>query len=415
MNFQTLSTARRSTLAIAALIGTTVALAGTPANAQLTELDVLRQQILELQNKLTALEEAQKKVAAPAAPTVASSSKLPVTVSGLLQMHALGRLDDDRGGSSLKDTLRIRRGEIRITAPNITSNISGTVMFDLGKTSANGTNSSGTTVGTERNAILQELVLTWQAQKNANYNTFVDIGQYKVPFGYEGDLVSSGALQAVERALYYRSSVVNSSIRLAGDQRERGILVRGNVGEFDYNLGIFDGLGERQNTTDFDSNKALAARLIYKPKSLAGLQIGASYATGKVGNLNFLGATQRFERDLANAFVVYKKDKLTAQAEYFDVSVKGETTGTEVDGRSYYGSLGYLFTPQLEGVLRYDEFDANRDSDNAKTKESTLGLNYYIKGNNAKVQANLVKTDRPTSEGESQDNTELRVNFQVAF
>jgi hypothetical protein len=30
------------------------------------------------------------------------------------------------------------------------------------------------------------------------------------------------------------------------------------------------------------------------------------------------------------------------------------------DVRGYYGSLGYLFTPKIEGVFRYDSFDSAR-------------------------------------------------------
>ncbi len=431
----TFTSARRSTLAIAGLIGMSVALYGAPAHAQQSEVDVLRQQITELQLRLDKLEAAKIDVKA-VTPTVASASKTPVTFSGLLQVQGLYGLSGDQLGlaGNNKDTLRIRRGEIRITAPNITNNLAATAMLDLAKTTANGTASNGTTIGTERNAVLQEVMLTWQAQKAANYNTFVDVGQYKVPFGYEGDLVSSGALQLVERALFFRgngTAAGGSNIRLGGDQRELGARVRGNIGEFDYQIGAFQGLGERQNASggDLDSQTAVAARLIYKPKSIEGLQVGASYATGGLSGNN-LGAPFAFvaapgvtaasvDRKLANAFVAYKKDKITAQAEYFDIKLEGQegTSGTEVKGNAYYGSLGYLFKPQLEGVLRYDQYEANKDSAvDSTTKEATIGLNYYVKGNNAKVQANIVRVERPdTSTTLDPKSTELRVQFQLGF
>jgi hypothetical protein len=425
VNSLSLTSARRSTLAIAGLIGLSVALYGAPAHAQQTEIDVLRQQLAELQARLDKLEAAKIDVKA-VTPTVASASKTPLNISGLLQVQGLGGLGGDQVSlaSNNKSTLRLRRGEIRLTVPNITNNVSGTMQLDFAKTQANGTSSSATTVGTERNSPLQEITLTWQAQKNAKYNTFVDIGQYKIPFGYESDLVSSPNVQTVERGLYYRSSLGgNSSIRLAGDQRDQGVRVRGNFGEFDYNLGAFLGLGERQNSVEYDSKTAIAARLIYKPKAIDGLQIGASYATGGItGTFSGPFSTSPtgpidVDRDLYNGFAVYKKDKLSLQGEYFKAKLNG-SNGTDIDAKSYYGLASYKLSPVLEGVVRYDEFDPSFNTANAITKEALVGLNYLIKGNNAKVQANLVRVDRTPATGDGAldpKSTELRVQFQVGF
>ncbi len=88
----------------------------------------------------------------------------------------------------------------------------------------------------------------------------------------------------------------------------------------------------------------------------------------------------------------------------------------------YYGHIGYLFTPKLEGIARYDYFDTNKNATNADGTDLTLGLNYYLKGNNAKVQLNLVRRNGDptalTGNGANDlrnDRYELRTNFQVAF
>lgn len=417
---------------VAGLVGLGFAFAGAPVQAQQSELDVLRQQIIEMQNKLTALEEAQKATAAKAAtPAMVTSSKMPVTVSGLLQVQYNSTLNDDRPGGASTDSFRLRRGEMRFTAPTILPNLSGTIQLDFAKTnafssSARGNSTLGSTIGGERNAVLQEIQLSYGLIKKPNASLSAEIGQAKLPFGYEGDLVSSGALQTVERALYFGSALgPGGVVRLAGDQRDTGLQLTGKFNDFEFRVGGYNGLGERQNTLDRDPSTSVVGRVLYRPKSLDGLLLGASYARGSVGGLN-LAATgapldlSDIERKLANAFAVYKKDKITAQAEYFDVKLDGEgPTGTSNfsrDARSYYGSFGYLFKPQFEGVLRYDEFDADKDSSNAKTKEATIGANYYLKGNNAKIQANIIKVDRPrATSGDSNDSVELRTNFQVAF
>jgi phosphate-selective porin len=95
------------------------------------------------------------------------------------------------------------------------------------------------------------------------------------------------------------------------------------------------------------------------------------------------------------------------------------------DIRGYYGSVGYRLTPKLEGVLRYDYLDANRDlGGDTEVRDIIAGLNYYIKGNNAKIQVNVLRRNGAEGLGNSvsnpssdiqNDRTELRANFQVAF
>jgi hypothetical protein len=99
----------------------------------------------------------------------------------------------------LSDTFRLRRGEIRITAPSITPRLSGTIMFDPAKAQFNRSASfgeSGSNTIRARDAILQEIQLSYLLKKAApgtQNNIYVDVGQYKIPVGYES-LLSSSAL-----------------------------------------------------------------------------------------------------------------------------------------------------------------------------------------------------------------------------
>jgi hypothetical protein len=121
------------------------------------------------------------------------------------------------------------------------------------------------------------------------------------------------------------------------------------------------------------------------------------------------------------------------QAEYLEGSGVGITNSVPPaapvisarDIRSYYGTVGYRFTPKLEGILRYDYLDANRDLGGDTTvRDIIAGLNYYIKGNNAKIQVNVLRREgasglggtvtNPSSDIQN-DRTELRVQGQVSF
>ena len=263
--------------------------------------------------------------------------------------------------------------------------------------------------------MLQEIAISYLLAQNADKSTnaTVDIGQYKIPFGFEGDRVSSSALTFVERALLFTQRDTQDGGY--GDVRDTGVQLKGTLGgQFDYNLGVFNGLGELQNTQAVSDQKAIISLLIYRPRGLDGLQIRVS---GSTANSATPTSATRVDRDLLNGFVVYRKNKLGLQTEYLtgDTEVRGATGATKV--RGYYGSVSYLFTPKLEGAFRYDYFDANRSVADSDVRDYTLGLNYYIKGNNAKIQANIVQRDGNTNApaGLRNDRTELRTNFQIAF
>ncbi len=423
MNQKSLFLSRRSLSAVAALMGAAVALGGVPAQAQQSEIDILRQQLAEMQARLDKLEAGKVDVKA-ITPFINSGSKLPVTVSGLIQVRGDNFFGDDRVAATRQaDTFRLRRGELRVTGAllrdkaNTYDKLTGSAMFDIAK------------VGINNASPLQELVLAYNINKTLTSANSIDFGQFKLPFGYEGD-VSTGALQMAERALFFRNGTDPFGGR-AGDIRDTGVRLRGNFSQFAYDLGVFNGLGERQNQLALSDTKAFVGRFIFKPTAIQGLQLGVTAARGNQRN-NTVTTTatppvtttnNRAERDLLNAFVVYKLNKITAQAEYFNSDFVNSTVGagSRRDRDSYYAHLGYLFkgtqlNPVFEGVVRYDTLKI----DNAPgvisntTKESTIGFNYYLKGNNAKIQTNLVKVEG-NAVAASTDRTELRTQLQVAF
>jgi hypothetical protein len=309
-------------------------------------------------------------------------------------------------------------------------------MFDLAKTN-NLTNAG---------SILQEIMASYNFRNVPTSPQFIDIGQFKPGFGFESDLVSSGALQTTERALFYsfRDLAAASAPTIdpdgpagpltpipsglpgarpgggLGDSRDQGARLRGSFagGTIAYNIGLFNGIGERQNATAGGDAKAVVGRLIYRPLN-TGLQLGVSALRANTrGDVNNLA----LDRDGYNAFVAYRKDKINFQAEYAELN--SERAGVSQfyrNGTGYYAGLGYLLTPKLELVGRYDTLKvdarsgANAAASNTKTKEYILGANYYIKGNNAKIQANIVKVDDDLPNATTGGGLQLRTNFQVAF
>lgn len=405
-----------------ALAGVVLGVLGTalPASAQQTDIEALRAQIKVLQDRLDKIEaDAKKAAAAPQGTPLTAKEK--VTLSGALQVQGYGYFSEQNNEPRTASTFRLRRGELRLTG-QVTPRVSGTIQIDPAKQLSNNAVTVPAGGGTvtpapnQANNILQEIQVSYLLRKDEKSTHYFDIGQTKLPLGFEGDLISSPTLQVIDRALLFRA---RDPFRGGyGDIRDNGANLRGTIGQFDYKVGVYNGLGERQNTTAASSPKAYIGRVVYKPAGVPGLQVGLSAAHGNTGNT---AGGPRTDRSVYNAFAQLKRDKLTLQGEYLrgDSQLQNATSIRDVDG--YYAHVAYLFRPSLEGVLRYDTFDFNRHASGADVKEITLGLNYYLKGNNAKIQANLVRFEGdPTAPAGASpswrnDRTELRTQFQVGF
>ena len=422
MNFSPFS-ARRA-LAVAALAGSGAAFLSAPAQAQdapaqnqQSEIDVLRGQIAELQKRLDAIDAAQKatdKTIKEAKPVV--NAKSPIVVSGLLQVHALDFFN--QGGNSANraaDTFRLRRGELRLTAPRITDKVSATVMFDPAKDA---------TSGRARNNILQEIVVSYQLNKTATNSNSIDVGQFKIPVGYES-LVSSSALPFVERPLIFTAR--DPFDGGYGDVRDTGLQLNSKLNDFDLKVGVFNGIGDRQNALALSDEKAILGRVAYNGVKNLSLGISGGVGnTGTNGSANGATVTRRAHRNLLNLFAAYNKDKIYAAGEFLRGDAVPITFGTNnstnapiiVNGRDiqgYYAAAGYMFTPKLQGVVRYDNLNTNRSQSDMTLRDYTLGLNYFVKGNEAKVQFNVVDHEGDTNAIGFRGGLELRTAFQAAF
>ncbi len=413
MKFQPSSSTRRI-LTIAGLVGAGAAFYGAPAQAQTAEMDALRAQLAELQTRLDKLavqQDAQQKTLDNAKPVV--STKTPIKISGLLQVQLLDFFN--QGGTSAArnaDTFRLRRGELRITAPKITDKVSATVMFDPAK---------DTTSSRSRNNILQEIVISYALDKRNS----VDLGQFKIPVGYES-LVSSSALPFVERPLIFTTR--DPFDGGYGDVRDTGIQLNSQFSkDFNLRLGVFNGVGDRQNALALSDEKAILGRLDYN--GIKNLTLGVSGGvgnTGTTGTANGSTVTRRADRNLFNLFAAYNKNKIYAAGEYLrgdavPINFGLNTTtnapiivnGRDIEG--YYAAVGYMFAPKLQGLFRYDNFDTDRNAGNSTLKDYTLGVNYFLKGTEAKVQFNVIDHNGDSGARGFRDGTELRTAFQASF
>ena len=71
------------------------------------------------------------------------------------------------------------------------------------------------------------------------------------------------------------------------------------------------------------------------------------------------------------------------------------STTTQASG--FYSTIAYRITPKLQALLRYDQFDPNRDIANNNRREYTAGINYFIKGQGLKLMLNYVFCQNDTA------------------
>lgn len=300
-----------------------------------------------------------------------------------------------------QSTLRVRRAEVKAKGEIIPKKVGYMVMFDparlldlkstpvtaaTGATDANGmpvtttTNTvapagalNGSTVVTGAStSILQDVQLTYFT----DYADF-SLGQFKVPVSLEGS-GSATKLYFPERALVSRRF---------GDRRDIGFKVEKKFDYFGYLFGVYNGQG--QNNLDTNNQKDLALRLeVYPIKDLTLAVVGYT----SVGQRDVVGTKDRIEGDIK-----FEKSGFLLQAE----AIRGwDVVGTaamhsKVEGQGFYVLAGYTMFDSLQPVVRIgsvdpevgkDEHGATKADPNDEITAYEVGVNYYLKQHDAKVQ-----------------------------
>lgn len=344
---------------------------------QAAELDALRAEVARLEAKLAgpaAAPSPEPKDAAPKdIPLTAAST--PVTFAGLFQ----GWFTADDGAAS--NTFRIRRAELRFTG-NVVRGVGWTVMIDPAKSLSQ---TSGAVNQASR--VFQDGYLTLPLRGGVTLTA----GQYKIPLTMEGP-APSNTIETVDRALFASDRTRGGNF---GDVRDIGIMAKGTLqSRYDYQLGVFNGLGDTQNDVDRNDRKAVIGRFVARLGG--GLQVGAS--GGREG-----------ERDRIGAEALFVRGPLKLKSEL----IKGREDAFH--RRGGYVLAAYQLTRRLEAVGRFDTWDpdTSRDTDAASALERdyVAGLNLRPR-DGLRLQANAV---HKTFRGGTKARTLLLINLETAW
>lgn len=122
------------------------------------------------------------------------------------------------------------------------------------------------------------------------------------------------------------------------------------------------------------------------------LVVGASYASE--GSIDYV-TTGSEDRLLSGFDVSGHMGPFTGQFEYIRWDIdSSDAAVTDVEALGYYLQGGYYIKGyNLEPAFRYAVYDNNSKLNDMTETETTIGVNYYLKGNSFKVSANWVHTD----------------------
>ncbi len=253
----------------------------------------------------------------------------------------------------------------------------------------------------------------------------VRAGQFKVPFDQE-TLTGTSELTFTSRSLMNRSysrwgegvAPTNAvtwgwdfeTVRGAGFGYDRGMMIHGAFTEniFKYNVGVFNGSGPNVG----NDNRDLLVALRVETQFLGEMTPGMSDIDSTKKPLMSIGAAFAYDlplhKDLIQPEFVYNSQDVNFTADiqfkwygvslftnmFFRNSDHGAVLLDENEQErpiktfGYTGQLAYFnLASGLEPAFRYSMMDADSGRQGDHMHEISAALNYYIVGNNLKIQA----------------------------
>ncbi len=246
---------------------------------------------------------------------------------------------------------------------------------------------------------------------------------------------SRNALTSDSKLLFMDRSLIKGALTVLGiADNTVGILIHGRPldGHLSYGVGVFDNLGFEvlgQDTTII-SRKAdgamVTGRLGYDfldPASQGGYgdyrgsYIGKGRRLTINANAAYLSKAQIGDNEFSlyayGVDLYFNTGGLVIEAEY-DAFVEDFTNNGDdnLEGSGYFVQAGYLIFPKIELAVRYQELEPNKNVDMNKLMWTSIGINYYIKGHNLKIQGEYIFKHE---EGEEIDNDLFQVQLQLDF
>lgn len=171
--------------------------------------------------------------------------------------------------------------------------------------------------------------------------------------------------------------------RTYGTSRALGVKLMGDYKLVEYHIG---GYSSERYLKDWFPGPEFAGLVSLKPLGLT---------NGKYGKLLIGGSLDAGNSDthfcVAGTHLIYEYKRLKASLEYATAEGSNGSTGfSRNPSEGFYGTLAYRVTPRIQALVRYDQFDPNKNKGNDIRREYTAGINYFVKGQALKLMLNYV-------------------------
>jgi phosphate-selective porin OprO and OprP len=328
-----------------------------------------------------------------------------LNVGGYIQGQVEFGEDPDSRYTGIQDRALLRRARLNVAG-------SFQEQFDFKLEGDFGANALSEQTGYR--AAITDAFINWNRYSAAN----VKFGQFKTPFGYE-QLVSDTKVITVERSL--------GNDRIT-DGRQVGLGVSGDFldKKLGYSVGAFNGSGVNNSFNDNNSflYAGRATGVAYEGKLAkkdARLAVGVNGLTthddvitktgfGFVGN-NFTGRRTAWGVDAQSKWGIFGLEAEYLRSRFQPTApVAGSV---DFDAQSWYAlAMVDLIPKKLQALAKYEYFDANTRLAGDVSETVTLGLNYFIKGDDIKLSLNYL-LGNPS--GPAQDQNRLLARIQIIY
>jgi hypothetical protein len=326
-----------------------------------------------------------KPVATPQVQPAGNESQLQIGGFIQAQAEAGGQIDYRYGDDN--DRIFVRRARVNVQG-SFAEDFDFKAEMDLGggQGSTSGVRAQGT-----------DVYVQWSGNPFAQ----VRAGQFKTPYGYE-QLYSDTKLLTIERTL--------GSDRI-GMSRQVGVQLSGQAANIEYAIGAFNGNGTNISFND-DEGFVTAARVsgtLWSRGDVSRVTAGVNGYVSEDGaapvapELGFTGNTFAGKRRAWGADAQLLHGPIEVWGELLRARFEPDEPGPARELRSWYLAAGYSITPKLQAVAMIDTFDGV--TDNVRTW--IIGGSYFIKGDDLKLQLNLMRTD--------EEETRVSARLQTMF
>ena len=209
-------------------------------------------------------------------------------------------------------------------------------------------------------------------ERKINDKHLIRIGTSRAPIGLEGS-ISSFALPLAKRAQIARNF---------GNATATGISFIGSDKFYEYNIAANT---STRNTQGFDDGAEVAARVGFRPffKKESPLQNLRIYGGANVGH-------RGEDYGVYSSAISYEYKKFLMNFEYAYANGSNSKFYVGEKQQGFFTTVGWNFTPKLQLLGRFDQFDPNNSSTNDIKREYTVGLNYVVYKQRPRFMLNYV-------------------------